>query len=122
MDSKIQKLVLYAQRTEIIEHFIYYELAKRTKNEGNAEVLRRIGDQEKNHYNFWKLKSGIDIAPDKKRIWRTVLLAKLLGLSFVLKQMEKRERTGSKLYNELSVYFPETKCFSEEELEHEKKC
>jgi len=75
------------------------------------KILRKIGDQEKGHYNFWKAKTGIDVGPDKKRIWMTTFLVKILGLSFVLKQMEKREGTGSKLYDTLSEFYPETKLF-----------
>jgi VIT1/CCC1 family predicted Fe2+/Mn2+ transporter len=55
------------------------------------------------------------------RVFRNVLLARLLGLTFVLKLMEKREGTGSRVYAELSQYFPEAKAFSEEELVHEQK-
>ena len=120
MEPKIKKMVLAAQRTEITEYYIYHKLAEQTKDANNAAVLRRIGDQEKGHYNFWKTKTGVDVVPDRRRVWRTVFMAKLLGLSFVLKQMEKREGTGSRLYDSLSDHFPETKRFSEEELEHEK--
>jgi hypothetical protein len=35
----------------------------------------------------------------------TTFLVKILGLSFVLKQMEKREGTGSKLYDTLSEFY-----------------
>jgi len=121
MEEKIQKLAIEAQRTEITEHHIYYKLAQNCKDTDNAKVLRKIGDQEKGHYNFWKTKTGIDVAPDKKRIWMTTFLAKTLGLSFVLKQMEKREGTGSKLYDTLSEFYPETKLFSEEEKSHEQQ-
>ena len=121
MDSKIQKLVLTAQRTEITECLIYNELALRCKDANNAAVLHKISDQEKSHYNFWKSKSGVDIAPDKKRVWRMVLMAKLLGFSFVLKEMERREGTGSRLYDQIAAYIPETKRFAEEENIHEKE-
>jgi VIT1/CCC1 family predicted Fe2+/Mn2+ transporter len=50
-----------------------------------------------------------------------VWLARLLGLSFVLKLMEKREGTGSKIYAQIAEYYPEAKKFSEEEHIHEKK-
>lgn len=121
MNENIKKMVLVAQRTEITEYHIYHKIADNCKDKNNAKVLRNIGDQEKNHYNFWKAISGIDVAPNKKRIWYNVFLVKLLGLSFVLKLMEKREGTGSKMYDALSVHFPETKHFSQEELAHEKQ-
>jgi VIT1/CCC1 family predicted Fe2+/Mn2+ transporter len=121
MEQKILKIALKAQKNEVTEHHIYMKLSALTKDNNNADILRRIGTQELEHSDYWKSKTGIDIKPDQWRISRTVILARLLGLSFVLKQMEKREGTGSKLYLELSKYYPETKKISDEESEHEKK-
>jgi len=119
MDDKNRAFAIAAQRTEITEHFIYLRLAEKCKNENNAAVLRRIGEQEKMHADFWKSKTGLEIKPDKGRIRRTVFLARMLGLTFVLKQMEKREGTGSRQYGEMSDIYPEIRRFSEEESEHE---
>ncbi len=119
MDDKNRAFAIAAQRTEITEHFIYLRLAEKCKSEKNAAVLRRIGEQEKMHADFWKSKTGLDIKPDKGRIRRTVFLARMLGLTFVLKQMEKREGTGSRQYSEMSDIYPEIRRFSEEESEHE---
>ncbi|MFZ5939949.1 MAG: VIT1/CCC1 transporter family protein [Bacteroidota bacterium] len=119
MDKKIRAFILAAQKTEITEHFIYMRLAERCRNENNAAVLRRIGEQEKMHADYWQKKSGVEIRPDKGRIRRTVFFARVLGLTFVLKQMEKREGTGSKKYAEMAASFPEIIRFSEEESEHE---
>jgi VIT1/CCC1 family predicted Fe2+/Mn2+ transporter len=121
MDNKTRKYIVLAQRAEITEHFIYMRLAQRCKDEKNAEVLRNICEQEMMHAQFWQSKTGLDIKPDRLRLFRTVLLARILGLTFILKQMEKREGTGSKLYSELSVIFPEAEQFSKDESAHEKE-
>lgn len=121
MDTKIKKIILTIQRAELTEHLIYTRLADKCKDIKNAEILRRIGHDEKGHANFWKNKTGEEVKPDMWRVNRTVFLAKLLGLSFVLKLMEKREGTGSKAYDQIAAYFPEAKKFSEEENVHEKK-
>jgi VIT1/CCC1 family predicted Fe2+/Mn2+ transporter len=121
MDEKIKKLVLTVQKTEVTEHLIYMQLAERCKDKNNADVLRRIGLQEKGHANFWQSRSGMEVKPDMWRVKRTVWLAQILGLSFVLKLMEKREGTGSKAYEQLAAYFPEAEDFSKEELEHESR-
>lgn len=121
MDDKIKKLVLAVQRTEVTEHLIYMRLAQGCKDANNAEVLRKIGMQEKGHARFWQNISGEEVKPDMWRVRRTVLLANLLGLSFVLKLMEKREGTGSRAYEHLAAYFPEAADFSKEELEHESR-
>lgn len=121
MDKKTRKLLISVQRNEITEHLIYKRLAERCKDQKNAEILHTISEQEKQHAAFWQEKTNLKVKPDHWRITYTVFLARLLGLSFVLKQMEKREGTGSKLYNELSNIIPETKFFAEEESIHEQQ-
>jgi len=121
MDLKTHKKIIAAQRAEITECHIYTRLAERSKDQNNAEVLRRIGQEEKKHADFWKTKTGLDVKPDNWKIFRIVFFARLLGLSFVLKLMEKKEGTGSKAYAELSDVFPETQKLSEEEKSHEKE-
>lgn len=121
MDKKTRKLLISVQRNEITEHFIYKRLAEGCKDQKNAEILHTISEQEKQHAAFWQEKTNLKVKPDRWRITYTVFLARLLGLSFVLKQMEKREGTGSKLYNELSSIIPETKIFAEEESIHEQQ-
>lgn len=121
MDTEIKNLLLSIQRNETTERLIYMRLADGCKDKNNAEVLRQIGLQEKGHAIYWQKKTGEEVKPDKGRIFRTVWLARLLGLSFVLKLMEKREGTGSKTYDEIAENFPEAKIFAEEENIHEKK-
>lgn len=119
MDSKWRKLALVAQRTELTEHLIYTKLANRINDADNAAILRRIGQQEWKHATYWAGQTGVDVKPYRWKLWRTTFLARILGITFVLKQMEKREGTGSKLYEKLADSFPETKQFSKEEGEHE---
>jgi VIT1/CCC1 family predicted Fe2+/Mn2+ transporter len=121
MDPKSNKMAISAQRAEITEYYIYIQLAERTKDKRNAEILQEIGLEEKKHADFWQSKTGLDIKPDNWRIFRTVLLVRLLGLTFVLKLMEKKEGTGAKTYNNISGLYPEAKRFSEEEKRHEKE-
>lgn len=121
MESKWQKMAMSAQRAEITEYHIYTQLADRATDKNNAEVLRRIGNEEKKHAEYWRSKTGVDIQPDGWKIFKTVTMARFLGLSFVLKLMEKKEGTGSKTYDDLAVDFPETKQISEDEKRHEKE-
>jgi VIT1/CCC1 family predicted Fe2+/Mn2+ transporter len=121
MDPKVKKIVLAVQRAEETEHLVYMRLAELTKDEKNAEILRKIGIQEKGHARFWEKISDVEVKPDMWRVFRVVWLARILGLTFVLKLMEKREGTGSAVYTKLAEYFPESKKFAEEELVHEKQ-
>jgi VIT1/CCC1 family predicted Fe2+/Mn2+ transporter len=121
MNTGIQALILRVQRTEVTEHRIYLELAGRCRDPKNAEVLRRIGMEEQGHAAYWQSKTGVDVPPDRFRIFRTVFLARLLGLSFVLKLMEQREGTGSRIYRQIGAEFPESERFSADEARHEKE-
>ena len=42
MDPKARKIVLAVQRAEETEHLIYMQLSTITKDEKNAEILRKI--------------------------------------------------------------------------------
>lgn len=121
MDKKLRNFILRVQRTEETEHLIYMRLAAGCNDKNNAEVLRKMGIQEKAHAHFWQHITKTEVKPDMFRVFRTVMFARLFGLTFVLKLMEKREGTGSKAYNILAETFPEAKAFADEELEHERK-
>jgi VIT1/CCC1 family predicted Fe2+/Mn2+ transporter len=121
MKEQGRKYALSAQRTELTEHYIYRELARRTKNKNNAEVLRRIADQEKKHSGYWQTKTGKQVKPDKWRLYRTVFFARILGFSFALKLMERNEGTTAKNYSKQANYFPEVAAFAREEETHEKQ-
>jgi VIT1/CCC1 family predicted Fe2+/Mn2+ transporter len=121
MDTKIQKITRNIQRTELTEYHVYHRLANRTRDAENAAILRKIGDEEMRHAAFWKRITGMEVGPDRWRIVRYVLMGRILGITFVLKRMEKREGTGSKLYEKLVEEFPETQRFSEEEARHERQ-
>ena len=120
MNAKLFKVALAAQRNEITEYHIYTRLAAGCKSAANAAVLRDIGEAERRHACYWKTKTGVEAKVDGFRVFRQVLLARLLGLTFVLKRMEKNEGTASKRYALLNEAFPETKKIGEEEADHEK--
>ncbi|MDR2020704.1 MAG: VIT1/CCC1 family protein [Treponema sp.] len=119
-DKILLKTALKIQCREINEHHVYIRLAKLCKDPRNAEVLRRAGEAERRHAAFWKTKTGIEVQPRRLYVFFTLFLARLLGLTFTLKRMEKNEGTASKIYMELIEYFPEVKPISIEEAAHEK--
>lgn len=121
MDPKLKKIIRIAQRAEETEYVIYLRLSKYCKDKNNAEVLYKMGLQEKEHARFWQNQSGEEVKPDMWRATRTICLARLLGLSFVLKQMEKREDMGSKQYLQIGKDIPEALAIAKEEHIHEKE-
>lgn len=121
MDSNQLELALVVQRNEITEHAIYRRLAEQCTNDANREVLNRISEQERGHAQFWQGRTGRTVNPDAFRVFRVSLLARLLGLTFVLKQMERQEGTGAKRYARLAEAFPEAEAFAKDEQQHERE-
>lgn len=116
----MMRAALLAQRTEVTEARIYSILAQGCKDAKNAEVLRTIAREEEAHGAFWATKTGLEVRPQAFKVARTVILARLLGLTFVLKRMEMREGTGSRIYENLTAAFPEAEAISADESRHEK--
>ena len=121
MDAKSRAAALEAQSKEITEFYVYNRLADICKDAHNAEVLRKVAEAERQHALYWQKITGEVIKPSRFAIFRNVLSARILGLTFTLKRMEKNEGTASRDYLELSKGFPEAAEFAREEAEHEKE-
>ncbi len=113
-----REMILLFQRSEITEHFIYRELAKVASGK-NREVLLKISDDELTHYNVWREYTGEDVKPDQKKILFYSLLARLLGLSFTAKLMERGENLAEKRYREQIKNFKVAESILRDEIVHE---
>ena len=120
-DEKLLSAALAVQRKEITEYYVYTELARLCRDSHNAGVLRTIGEAEKDHALYWQKKTGVEIQPHRFTVFWHILKARILGLTFTLKQMEKNEGTASRNYLELTRSFPEAGAIAQDEADHEKK-
>ncbi|MEF8848275.1 MAG: VIT1/CCC1 transporter family protein [Candidatus Thermoplasmatota archaeon] len=121
LDSDILKQIENSQKDEITEYHIYQNLSKKIKNNHNKKVIQDISNQEKKHYNFWKKYTKKDVSPSKLKIWFYLIFAKLFGITFSIKLMEKGEEDAQVTYSKISKQVPEAKKIIEEEDEHEHK-
>jgi len=119
--EKMRRSVHWAAHNEITEHFIYKEIARRTKNAHNKKILKQIADDEMRHYKRWTKILGEQVEPSKFKIWFYTNLARFLGLSFSLKLMEKGEGLSQALYQEISSAYPEAIPIIKDEQEHEEE-
>ncbi len=110
-----------AQRTEITEHYIYRRLAGVTRNLHNREVLERIADEELSHYRLWSDYTGKTAKPYPFKVLVYYLLARVFGLTFAIKLMEKGEKGATLNYKEIEGAYPEAERISGEEERHEKE-
>lgn len=119
MDATTISRVLSAQRQELTEHLIYERLAARVSNPHNAAILARIGADEKNHHDFLQGLSGRPVSPRRRQVWFYVVLARLLGITFALKLMERGEGAAQEGYRSLGGVEGIERII-DEEVEHER--
>lgn len=113
--AKIRKI----QRNEITEYFVYQKIADRIKDNNTASLIRKIGNEELGHSNFWKKYLEIEVKPNRFKIFFYTLISRLLGLTFSIKLMEKAEQKAERFYNEIVAEIPEARKIVEDEQSHE---
>jgi VIT1/CCC1 family predicted Fe2+/Mn2+ transporter len=110
-----------AQIDEVTGTAIYAFMAKREKNPDNKKVLQQMSLDEENHAAFWKTYTHRDVKPK----WRTLtwlkILTVLLGMTFVIKKMQKAEDMGAQDYDDMQDAIPQAHEFLAEEKAHEEK-
>lgn len=121
LSEKTRKILLAMQKGEITEYFIYLKIASFVKDEKNSAILKRIGEEERVHAGIWQKITGMEVKPNKGRIFFFTLLARILGYTFALKLMEKGEDGASALYEKISNEVPDAKKIAEDENRHEQQ-
>ena len=91
LDPETRAQLIKAQHNEITEYHIYSRLARRVRDKHNSEILAKIGNDEKEHYEVWKSYTGEDVKPGRLKILLFTFVSRVLGLTFGLKLMEKGE-------------------------------
>lgn len=120
LTSKALTIIKKMQQSELTESIIYKKISKFAKGEENKKVLLRLSNEEKNHYEIWKKYTGIDMKPQKLKIFKYSLLARIFGFTFAVKLMEKGEENAQKEYDYLKDEVEESIVIKQQEEEHEK--
>lgn len=107
------------QQNELTESVIYEEIAKFAKGEENKEVLLRLAQEEKAHYEIWKKYTGIGMKPQKGKVFRYKLLARIFGFTFAVKLMENGEEAAQEEYTLVAEEVEESTFIRQQEKEHE---
>lgn len=118
---ELRSELIRAQRNEITEYHIYRRLAGRTKDPHNSRVLAGIGEDEKRHADFFAGITGVEARPFRGKIFRFYWIARLFGLTFGVKLMEKEEEAAQIDYKAIARHIPEAMEIKKEEEEHERE-
>ena len=120
LSEKSLKIITRMQQSELTESVIYHEIAKFAKGEENKKVLERLSQEEKNHYEIWKSYTKKEMKPQKMKIFKYKLLARIFGFTFAVKLMENGEEHSQDTYNQLAEEVEESVIIRQQEEEHEK--
>jgi VIT1/CCC1 family predicted Fe2+/Mn2+ transporter len=119
MDEALGRDVRRFQREEITGARLYQSLSRVVKEKDNAKVLADIAVAEEAHYAFWKKLSGEDAPLYRLRYLLFYLAARVLGLTFALKLMERGEKNASEGYAKVASLVPGAEKIGEDEEAHE---
>ena len=107
------------QQNELNESEIYKKIAKFAKGDENKKTLERLAAEERAHYEIWKNYTGVEMKPNKAKILKYTLIARILGFTFAVKLMERGEETAQIKYELLAEEIPESVAIRAQEEEHE---
>lgn len=107
------------QQSELTESVIYEKIAQFAKGEENKQTLLRLAREEKAHYQIWKKYTGIDMQPEKGKVFWYTLMARVLGFTFAVKLMERGEENAQEEYAFLAQEVEESIVIRQQEEEHE---
>lgn len=120
ISSEAMKIISKMQQNELTESFIYREIAKFAKGEENKQTLLRLSQEEKAHYEIWKKYTKKELKPEKGKILKFKLIARILGFTFAVKLMENGEELAQDEYDIIAQEVEESINIRQQEEEHEK--
>ena len=114
------KAILLSQlKNELTEAAIYARLAMLEKDLKNKQILESISADEASHARIIKDILGQDCQISSLKVSWTVFCARVFGITFTLKAMERGENTASKTYRAILKAYPQLDMIAEDEDRHE---
>ncbi|MFA6829601.1 MAG: VIT1/CCC1 transporter family protein [Bacilli bacterium] len=120
LTADLRRQALISQQDEINGYALYAFMAKRQEKKypENAKVLSQMSRDELKHYSMWAKITGVSKKP---HIFFAKILTVILGITFMIKSMQKGERLSTKSYEELKEEIPSAALMVEDERRHEKE-
>ena len=119
ISEKALQIILKMQQNELTESAIYEKIAVFAKGDENKQTLLRLAREERAHYQIWKKYTGRDMKPEKGKILKYTLIARIFGFTFAVKLMERGEENAQDEYALLAEEVEESLEIRRQEEEHE---
>jgi len=121
ISKELMKLVKKAQIDEEQGAILYSFMAKREKDKENKKLLEQMSKDEKIHAEVWKSITKKDLKPNRLSIVWFKILTVVMGFTFVVKTMQKKENSAQYGYEKMQEELPEAAKMLEDERRHEKE-
>jgi len=113
---------------ELTDSAIYEALAGREKDPKKRDILLKMSQEEKMHYEFWKdlLGEECPVKGLERKVLRMIFMRKLFGLTFTSLYLERHEEEVVESYERIEKAMPQEKVeffrkIIEDEKKHEKE-
>lgn len=113
------KTFLQFQQEETDSYVMYLKLSKIIKDKNNALIIQKIAEEEARHAARWEAITQKKLKVSKVRVFLFILTARVLGITFAIKKLEKGESEGQAGYASVLSEFPEVQTIIDEEKAHE---
>ena len=121
ISEELMRLVKKAQIDEEQGAILYEFMAKKEKNEENKKLLIQMSKDEKKHAAIWKSITNKNLKPSKLSILKFKFLTFIMGITFVIKTMQKKENLAQHDYEKMMEELPEAAKILDDERRHEKE-
>lgn len=119
ISDQAMAIIKRMQQSELTESMIYEQIARFAKGEENRKTLLRLAKEERAHYEIWKRYTGLEMQPERGKVFKYKLLARILGFTFAVKLMERGEENAQAEYDILAGEVEESTQIKEQEEAHE---
>lgn len=119
LSAKALAIIRRMQQNELTESVIYEKIAVFAKGEENKQTLLRLAREERAHYEIWNKYTGMNMKPERAKVLKYTLLARIFGFTFAVKLMEKGEEAAQEEYDLLAQEVKESIAIRQQEEEHE---
>lgn len=120
ISKKSYEILKRMQQNELTESVIYEKISGFAKGDENRQTLLRLAHEEKAHYEVWRKYTGLDMKPQRWKVFKYTMLARVLGFTFAVKLMERGEEGAQDEYEKLAEEVSESVLIRQQEEEHEK--
>ncbi|AEC01531.1 VIT1/CCC1 transporter family protein [Parasphaerochaeta coccoides] len=109
------------QRIEADDMLTYAKIGRHVKDQHNKAVILKLAKDEERHAHIWTRYTGSKPKAHMFTVYWNYFLSFILGFTFIIKKMEKREDRTNLNYHTWEHVIPEARTIADDEEDHERQ-